>query len=137
MSEEDNTVTLPVQEFGNAVTVTTIANQELTDEVKAIVQRDADEFKKTMDCIKDVRWVKEPEVLLGPVVDKLQRFRPVGWHAYLASADYYVLSNYFAKVHACHKEHVPEEINFKYVLSTFNRWLKSRNANKHQEDWDV
>lgn len=135
MSEEDNIIELPIQEFGNAVTMTTNVSEELIEEVKAIVQLEADEFKKTMDRIKDVRWVKEPEIMLGPVVDKLQRFRPVGWHAYLASADYYVLSDYFKQVHACHWEHVPEKIDFKYVLSTIRRWVESRKAENYDE-WD-
>jgi hypothetical protein len=133
---EDNFIELPVQEFGRVVTTTAIASEELTEQVRAIAQADADSFKKAMECIRDVRWVKEPQVMLGPVVDKLQRFRPIGWHGLLASADYYVLSDYFKTVHVCRKEHVPEEINFRYVLSTFNRWLKSRKANKHEEDWD-
>lgn len=136
MTKKDESITLPVQEFGRVVSYAPKQSEELSKEAEAIVKADADEFKKVMDCIRDIRWVKEPEVTLGPIVDKLQRFRPIGWHAYLASADYYVLNDYFAKIHACKKEHVPEKITFRYVLSTFRLWLESRKTDNYSEDWD-
>lgn len=108
--------TLPIKEFGRVVTTVSIKTDDgIQQAALAMAQQNADYFKSVMSYITDVRWVKEPETQLGPVVDKLQRFRPIGWHALMASKGYDELSKYFQVEFACRKEHMPEEITWKFI----------------------
>lgn len=118
--------TLPIKEFGRVVTTTSIkADDEVSHAALAIAQQNADYFKSVMSYITDVRWVKEPETQLGPVVDKLQRFRPIGWHALMASKGYDELSKYFEVEFACRKEHVPQDITLKFIWQLVKRWANN------------
>ncbi len=106
----------PAKEFGRVVANFGLnAGKDAEQEALALAKTNADYFKSVMDYIADVHWVKEPETQLGPVVDKLQRFRPVGWHAIMASKGYEELSKYFMVEFACRKEHMPEEITWKFI----------------------
>jgi hypothetical protein len=107
----------PAKEFGRVVTsVSTNMSKDVEHEALAMAKSNADYFKSVMDYITDVHWVKEPETQLGPIVDKLQRFRPIGWHAIMASKGYDELSQYFRVEFACREEHMPEEITWKFIL---------------------
>jgi hypothetical protein len=117
---------LPIKEFGRVVTTTSIKLGDETQQAAlAMAQQNADYFKSVMSYITDVRWVKEPETQLGPVVDALQRFRPIGWHALMASKGYEELSKYFEVEFACRKEHVPENITLKFIWQLVKRWASN------------
>lgn len=118
--DDGNSINLPIHEFGNAITSTYGAPDDVT---KSIVMADANEFKRVMSFINDVHWVKEPDFVMGPQVDMLQRFQTAGWHALMASQGYVELRNYFEKELKCKKEHVPDEISLRFVIKMAKRWL--------------
>lgn len=117
---------LPIKEFGRVVTTTSIKLGDETQQAAlAMAQQNADYFKSVMSYITDVRWVQEPETQLGPVVDALQRFRPVGWYALMASKGYEELHKYFSVELACREEHVPENITLKFIWQLVKRWASN------------
>lgn len=117
---DDNKITLPIHEFGKSITA---AHGAPTEEVKEFVTKQADEFKRLMSYINDVQWVKEPEFLVGPQVDMLQRYQMVGWHALMASKGYAELREYFTDELRCKKQHIPDTITLKFVIKMAKVWL--------------
>jgi hypothetical protein len=121
-----------LNEFGQVVTyVSKQLSEENIEDAKFIVKQKMDDYTNALMYIKDFKWEKEPSVELGPIVDILQRFRPIGWHGYGGSKGYDVLSKLFEEQYKCHKEHTPEEhtpeeITFKYILKLLKQWLKEK-----------
>ena len=118
---DDNKITLPIHEFGKSLASST--EPEPDEYIKNMVMNNANEFKRVMSYINDVHWVKEPEMLTGPVTDMLRRWYPVGWHALMASQGYVELRQYFEKELACNKQHIPDTITLKFVIKMAKVWL--------------
>jgi hypothetical protein len=98
-------------------------------------------FKKVISYISDAHFVKEPEIVVGPVVDVLQRFRAFGYHAYVASEGYNVLKGYFRnELYAGIQDEVlkmyppiPTKITFKFVVKMFKQWILNINLRPDKE----
>lgn len=126
-TEEDGTITLPLIEFGEAIYVSSAlseASDDIEPAAKEILNRKIEHYKEVISCISDARWYQEPEIIKGPVVDIMQRFRPIGWRGIVASAGYGKLREHFAIELACRKTHQPEKVDFAHVRYIIGRWLK-------------
>jgi hypothetical protein len=126
-TEEEGTITLPLIEFGEAVYVSSAlspASDEIDPAAKQILDKKIKHFREVVSYISDARWYQEPEIIVGPLVDKLQRFRPIGWRGMIASAGYGKLREHFAVELACRKRHQPDKVDFAHVRYTIRRWFK-------------
>lgn len=122
--EDKDIVEYKLNEFGQAITyVSKQLSEENMEDAKSIVKQKMDTYTEALMYIKDFKWEREPEVEVGPIVDILQRFRPIGWYGIGGSKGYDLLSKLFEEQYRCHKEHTPEKISFKYILSLLNRWI--------------
>ena len=126
-TEEDGTITLPLIEFGEAM-YTSSALSEASDDfdsaVKEILNRKIENFREVVSYISDARWYQEPEIVEGPLVDKLRRFRPIAWRGMIASAGYGKLREHFAIELACRKRHQPDKVDFAHVRYIISRWFE-------------
>ena len=135
-TEEDGTITLPLIEFGATMYVSS-ALSEASDgidlEAKKILDRKIEHFREVVSYISDARWYEEPEIIVGPLVDKLQRFRPIGWRGALASAGYGKLREHFSVELACRERHQPDKVDFAHVRYIISRWFEDMRR-KNDED---
>lgn len=129
-NQEPDENALPVKEFGQSLAV--IGNEDLDKESERLLRLKISEMEKVLSYITDVHYVQKFDIVQGPVVDKLRRYRQVGYYGLVASKGYDVLSDYFKVVHTCRLRHRPERTDFKFVVSVLKDWLRDRNTN----DWD-
>jgi len=121
---DGNKVTLPIHEFGKMVGNTYSTDGQIDEVTKSIAESDAASFKRVMENIKDVHWIKEPEVLEGPITDALRRYRTVGWHGLMASQGYVELRQHFESELACRKEHMPKTVTLKFIARLAKEWFE-------------
>ena len=123
-TEEDGTITLPIIEFGEAIYATSTASDVIDPVAKEIIDGKIKHFREVVSYISDARWYQEPEIVEGPIVDKLRRFRPIGWRGLVASAGYGKLREHFAIELACRKRHQPDKVDFAHVRYIIGRWFE-------------
>ena len=123
-TEEDGTITLPIIEFGEAIYATSTVSDVIDQVAKEIIDGKIKHFREVVSYISDARWYQEPEIIEGPIVDKLRRFRPIGWRGLVASAGYGKLREHFAIELACRKRHQPDKVDFAHVRYIIGRWFE-------------
>lgn len=103
-----------IHEFGKVFS-TTPGDLEFAEEV---ARRD---FQKTFDAllyIRDFKWTMDMEIKESPQVDKLNRFRQVGWYSKGGSVGYDKLAEHFK----CHQRHVPYVITMDFIAAIINEY---------------
>lgn len=90
------TITVKVREFGNSTTRMGSNDSPLTHAERRKLR---DNMERSLAGIIEnckTIYMDEPDFLIGPNVDKLRRFRPIGWYRRLASPEMDFWERYFA-----------------------------------------
>ena len=110
----------PVIELGNAVMLSRRIGVGIDQIAKDVLNHDIDKTKEMLDNLKDMHYVEECHIIEGPSVDKLQRFRSLGWYGKISSPGYTKLQEHFK----CRQEHIPYKITWKFIWRMTKTKLK-------------
>ena len=110
-----------IREYGNGIIASAGSTLE-SPHVKDLLDRDMGKLQKLLDYLKVVHYVEPFHHIEGPVTDSLGRGKSFGWYGRVAAPGLDAFAEHFA----CHKEHLPREITFKFMWRLVKRWVNER-----------
>ena len=126
---DDKKVTVKVHEYGNVImTSTGRTDGVITDDIRAalasLIEKHTQEIREVLDICGDAEILTPFDLVEGPNVDPLMRFKPMGFYGRFSSANYDKLQAHFA----CHKEHVPDDITLDFINQMIGRYAAQEHA---------
>lgn len=116
---EDEPVTAPVIEFGKAFVVTGTE----TPAVNELINHDIKKHEDLLDYLKVVIYLDKFHRVDAPSpIDRLDRFKNVGWYGRFASPGYTAFAEHFR----CRKTHFNDDPDLRHIWGMIKLYLKNK-----------